>query len=120
MQAYTTLGILIIHNQKSVYYQFNGRFGPIAVAVSQSEHLYVARYEFQQVSEEGIIAIINKQGQLVESIALPQCTEIVGMCFSSLKSNILYVTESNQCLRILVQLEDKEEGKKKDSIMKFK
>lgn len=37
--------------------------------------------------------------------------------FFSLKSNILYVTENSSqpsCLRILVQLEDKEEGKKKD------
>ncbi len=36
---------------------------------------------------------------------------------SRLKSNILYVTENSSqpsCLRILVSLEDKEEGKKKE------
>jgi hypothetical protein len=37
----------------SVYYQFSGRFGPTALAVSQSDLLYVGRFEFAQVSEEG-------------------------------------------------------------------
>jgi sugar lactone lactonase YvrE len=66
----------------SVYYQFSGRFGPTAVAVSQSDLLYVARYEFQQVSEEGVISVINHKGNVINNITIPGCPEISGMTFS--------------------------------------
>ncbi|CAK87597.1 unnamed protein product (macronuclear) [Paramecium tetraurelia] len=101
----------------STYIQLNGRFGPIACAVSQSEHLYVARFEFGHVSEEGQISIFNANGLNVENVSIPQCPEISGLTFSSQKSNILYVTENSStpsCLRILINIEEKDEAKKKD------
>lgn len=74
----TDLGVFYF----SVYYQFSGRFGPTAVAVSRSDLLYVARYEFQQISEEGVISVLNHKGAVINNITIPGCPEISGMTFS--------------------------------------
>jgi len=51
----TTQGIYYF----SVYINFSGRFGPISCVVSPSDLLYVARFEFASLSEEGMISVIN-------------------------------------------------------------
>lgn len=43
----------------SVFATFSGRYGPIACTVSPSDLLYVARYEFSQLSDEGMISVLN-------------------------------------------------------------
>lgn len=58
-KAYFISGNLNQINMISVYHQFTGRFGPTAIAISQSDLLYVARFEFAQISEEGQISVIN-------------------------------------------------------------
>jgi len=45
-----------------VYHQFVGRFGPMALVVSQSDLLYVSRFEFAHLTDIGIISVLNPQG----------------------------------------------------------
>ncbi|CAD8090801.1 unnamed protein product [Paramecium sonneborni] len=103
----------------SVYHQFSGRFGPTALVISQSDFLYVARFEFSVGNEHdmGLISVLNPQGQLLENILIPGSPEITGMCFSVIKPTFLYLTDnSNGCNRLLkcmIPLEDKDEEKKK-------
>lgn len=66
----------------SVYHQFIGRFGPMALVVSQSDLLYVSRFEFAHLTDIGIISVLNPQGQLVENIVMFGAPEVSGMCFS--------------------------------------
>lgn len=34
---------------QNLFYQFNGRFGPFALAISESSYIYVSRFEFKNV-----------------------------------------------------------------------
>ncbi|CAK79056.1 unnamed protein product (macronuclear) [Paramecium tetraurelia] len=103
----------------SVYHQFSGRFGPTALVISQSDFLYVARFEFSvgNENEMGLISVLNPQGQLLENILIPGSPEITGMCFSLIKPTNLYLTDnsngSNRLIKCVIPLEDKDEEKKK-------
>ena len=66
----------------TVFYQFSGKLGPTAVATNQDDYLFVARYEYQDLSTEGEIAIINPKGQYIRSLVLPGYSEINGLQFS--------------------------------------
>lgn len=66
----------------SVYHQFSGRFGPMALVVSQSDLLYAARFEFGHITDIGIISVLNPQGQVIENLVINGAPEISGMCFS--------------------------------------
>jgi len=79
----------------SVFHQFSGRLGPTVLAMSENNFLYVARYEFASLAKNGLISVLNKDGNLVTDISLPGAPEISGMCFSRLKPNVLYVTETS-------------------------
>jgi sugar lactone lactonase YvrE len=82
----------------SVYYQFNGRFGPTALAVDEHGNLYVARYDFQIESEseaDGLISVLNTNGTLIGEMYLPKLAEITGLLISPKKKENLYVTERN-------------------------
>eukprot|EP00825_Cyclidium_porcatum_P023742 TRINITY_DN2629_c0_g1_i5.p1 TRINITY_DN2629_c0_g1~~TRINITY_DN2629_c0_g1_i5.p1 ORF type:complete len:227 (+),score=29.54 TRINITY_DN2629_c0_g1_i5:269-949(+) len=90
----------------STYIQFSGKFGPISCAVSQSDLLYVARFEFSTISDEGCISVVNTQGEIKLNIPITGAPEITGITFSNQKNNILYMTENSsqpQCIRVLVQ-----------------
>ncbi|EGR27644.1 strictosidine synthase, putative [Ichthyophthirius multifiliis] len=100
----------------SVFVNFQGRFGPITCSVSSSDLLYVGRFEFSQLSDEGLISVVNtSNGQIVENITLVGSPEISGLTFSKQKNNILYVTENSSsqqsCIRVLIQTEDKDDKK---------
>ena len=83
----------------SVFFQFNGRVGPSALAVDESGNLYVARYEFQIGVDgndfDGIISVINKHGRLIGELIIPNLSEITGLHISSKKKEVLYMTEKN-------------------------
>ena len=66
----------------STFIEFAGRFGPTAIAVSQSERLYVARYEFSNVSTDGIITVVDNTGVIRDNIIIPGAPEINGLSFS--------------------------------------
>jgi len=99
----------------SVFHQFYGRFGPTAVAVSSSNNIYVARFDFSSNANDGIVTVLNPQGQQLTEIHIPYAPEITGLVFSRLKPNIMYMTENSaapSCIRVLVQLEESQEGGK--------
>mgnify|MGYP001811473499 CR=1 FL=1 len=62
--------------------QFAGRFGPTAIATSQSELIYVARYEFSIMNGDGMVTILNGMGNILDNIAVPGAPEITGLTFS--------------------------------------
>jgi len=100
----------------SVFHQFSGRFGPTAIAISNlDENIYVARFEFSSNEKDGLVSVLNSYGQQVSEIHIPYAPEITGIGFSSLKPNVLYITENSNtptCIKVLVQNEDSTETEK--------
>ena len=94
----------------SVFYVFNGRVGPTAITNDGQGNIYVSRFEYQKEdkSVNGLISVINKDGELVGELELPKMSEITGMFIpkkyideskeidNNVKTNVyLYFTEKN-------------------------
>ena len=94
----------------SVFYVFNGRVGPTAITNDDQGNIYVSRFEYQKEdkSVNGLISVINKEGDLVGELELPKMCEITGMFIpkklideskemdNNPKTNVyLYFTEKN-------------------------
>ena len=77
---------VVIHSSgvyhTSVFYQFSGRLGPTALAVSPSGQLYVARFDFAEASSNGLISIISDSGECEEGVVVQDCSELTGLFFS--------------------------------------
>lgn len=88
----------------SVFHQFSGRLGPTALAMHPSGKLYVARYDFHECSKNGIISVLNENGEVESELLVQECPEITGLFFSKVQDDILYATESttNSLLKIQV------------------
>ena len=86
----------------SVFHQFTGRLGPTALAVAPDGKLYVARYDFTDVSSNGIISVLDPSGECDEELIVSECSEITGLFFSKVQDEILYATEksTNSLLKI--------------------
>ena len=86
----------------SVFHQFSGRLGPTAIAVSPQGQIYVARFDFQEASQHGMISILSDSGELEEDLIVHDCSELTGLFFSKVQDDILYATESstNSLLKI--------------------
>lgn len=99
---------IVLHSQgvfySTVFHQFNGRFGPTALAVDGEGLLYVARFDFSDVNPDGLITVLNPSGEVDHELVLPGCAELTGLFFSKTQTDILYATEStsNSLLKILV------------------
>ena len=65
----------------SVFYVFNGRVGPTSLTSDDQGNIYVSRFEYQKEdkSVNGLISVINKDGDLVGELELPKMSEITGM-----------------------------------------
>lgn len=64
---------IVIHSSgvyhTSVFHQFSGRLGPTALAIHpESGHLYAARYDFTECSKNGLLSILNENGELVSEL----------------------------------------------------
>jgi sugar lactone lactonase YvrE len=79
----------------SVFKQLSGRFGPTAVTRNPTNnYIYVARFEFESVSSEGLISVYDQDGESMGDINLPGLPEITGVYFGGTETeNILYATE---------------------------
>ena len=71
--------------------QFAGRYGPTAIATSQSELIYVARYEFSIMNGDGMVTILNGMGNILDNIVVPGAPEITGLTFSKYFQEIIKV-----------------------------
>lgn len=93
--------------QMSTFFQFSGRLGPTALAMSENNLLYVARYDFATCNQDGLISVINMNGELFNEFTVPNSPEISGLCFSKSTPNILYITENSTstCYKMSVPTE---------------
>ena len=62
----------------------------------------MARFDFAECSRNGIISVVNENGELEHEILVAECPEITGLHFSGFQDDILYATESstNSLLKI--------------------
>jgi DNA-binding beta-propeller fold protein YncE len=66
----------------TVFHQFAGRAGPTAVAWDDARGLlYVARYEFADLAEKGVISVLDGEGALVRELAVPG-PEVTGLAIT--------------------------------------
>jgi len=65
----------------SVFHQLSGRFGPTAIAVSSEGFLYIAHFDFADVTEQGRIVVMNPEGDVCSFIDVTG-PEITGLCLS--------------------------------------
>lgn len=99
---------VVIHSSgvyhTSVFHQFSGRLGPTALAVSPDGKIYAARFDFTEVSKNGIITVLNTDGEVEDELLVNDCPEITGLYFSKVQEDILYATEcsTNSLLKIQV------------------
>ena len=99
---------VVIHSSgvyhTSVFHQFSGRLGPTALAVSPDGKIYAARFDFTEVSKNGIITVLNTDGEVDDELLVNDCPEITGLYFSKVQDDILYATEcsTNSLLKIQV------------------
>jgi len=75
----------------SVFYQLSGRFGPTALAVSALGDLFVAHFDFAENTENGVVVVINPDGQITNYISVPG-PEITGLSISP-DQRYLIITE---------------------------
>lgn len=77
---------VVIHSSgvyhTSVFYQFSGRLGPTALAVSPTGQLYVARFDFSEANSNGLISILSDSGECEEELVVQDCSELTGLFFS--------------------------------------
>lgn len=66
----------------NVFHQFSGRLGPTALAMHPNGNLYVARYDFSECSKNGVISVLNENGDVVNELQVAECPEITGLSFS--------------------------------------
>jgi sugar lactone lactonase YvrE len=106
---------VVIHSSgvfhTSVFHQFSGRLGPTALAMNiQKKELFVARYDFAETSKDGLITVLNEQGDFDRDLLVKDYPELTGLWFSTLpnKKDNLYATESstNSFLQINTADED--------------
>jgi len=78
----------------SVFYQFSGRLGPVAVACDHQRGglLYVARFDFEHCAEDGCISVLSPEGAHIRDITVGGA-EVSGLTISP-DGDVLLVTDS--------------------------
>ena len=46
----------------TIFHQFSGKLGPMAIEVNKDDFVFIARYEYQEYVKEGEISIFNQKG----------------------------------------------------------
>lgn len=54
----------------TVFHQFSGRMGPSSIC-SNKGLFFVSLFEFNDIDEHGLLAILNDEGDLVEKVRVP-------------------------------------------------
>ena len=77
--------------------------------MAPSGKLYVARYDFTEANNNGLISVLSSSGEVDEELIVSDCAEITGLFFSKVQDDILYATESstNSLLKIQVSSSDR-------------
>ena len=80
--------------QCSVYHQFSGRMGPVAVCCAKDGTLYVARFDTRNCADKGVVSVLSPEGEFERNIMFPG-PEITGVALSR-DQRSLFVTEKSQ------------------------
>lgn len=110
---YTIWGIIC--SLFSVFHQFNGRFGPTALCVSQSNFIITALFEFKSIMDEGCLGILNMEGELIDRIRLPSMGPEISGIFLSRETEedlIILCTENSarqSCHKLMIKVEAQKE-----------
>lgn len=86
----------------SVFYEFNGRVGPSALAMSDAGLLYVGRYDFEGGSAGGVISVLSLAGELLRELRVSGSPEITGLSFSRVSPSTLYIVTPKGAFKITV------------------
>merc|ERR1712070_1345219 len=87
---------VVIHSSgvfhTSVFHQFSGRLGPTSIAINESGHLYVARFDFAETSKHGMITVLNEDGEAIDDLMVNDAPELTGLWFNIMagKKSTLY------------------------------
>jgi sugar lactone lactonase YvrE len=78
----------------SVFHQFSGKLGPVAVACDHQRGglLYVARFDFDHCAEEGCVTVLSPEGAHIRDIAIGGA-EVSGLAISP-NGDFLLVSDS--------------------------
>ena len=85
----------------TVFYQFSGRIGPSAITIDENGNLFCARYEYSnsdidmEIESDGLISVINKNGEMIGELNVPKLPEISGIYISPKKREDLLLTVRN-------------------------
>lgn len=77
----------------SVFYQLSGRFGPTALAVSNSGEIFVAHFDFADNAESGKILVLDPEGEVTAILSVPG-PEITGLCLNP-DQRYLFIAEKS-------------------------
>jgi len=82
----------------SVFCQFSGLLGPTAIACDiKTGNLYVARFDFKDVSSDGVISVLSDKGQELRTLNVPGA-EVTGLIIDNARETgpvSLIVTEAS-------------------------
>ncbi len=83
----------------SVFHQFSGRLGPVAVACDHQRGglLYVARFDFEHCAEEGCISVLSPEGTHIRDITVGGA-EVSGLAISPDGEHLLVTDAANNSL----------------------
>ncbi len=95
----------------SPFYQFAGRFGPMALSLGDGK-IFVALFEFKNMTQDGCIAVLTLKGEMVTTIKLASIGPEISGLFIPKKGHMVYITENSgkPCyIRALIQKQEEEE-----------
>jgi len=80
----------------SVFHQLSGRFGPTAICVSNSGDIYVAHYDFPELSDEqGRVVVLDSEGNVTGRLSVPG-PQITGLCLDPDQKYLVVTEQSTQ------------------------
>lgn len=104
----------------TVFHQFSGRVGPSSICYNNG-YYYVSLFEFSELDNTGIIAVLSQEGDLIQKISIPTGAEISSIRFvptemeATSNQMICLVTQGNRLHEIRfrgdkVDLQSESEG----------
>mmetsp|Transcript_26373 Transcript_26373/g.48178 ORF Transcript_26373/g.48178 Transcript_26373/m.48178 type:complete len:290 (-) Transcript_26373:109-978(-) len=75
----------------SVFHQLSGRFGPTAIAISNTGEIFVAHFDFAENTDTGKIVVLDPEGEVLNVLVVPG-PEITGLCLTR-DQRCLLITE---------------------------
>ena len=100
----------------TVFYQFNGRYGPTSITEhSESSNLYVSLYEYRDFDSNGIIEVINTDGNKIFRYVVQGYPQLTYLIFNSnLMNSMIAVDQSDRTTVFSFDVKDNQSLEKSD------